>query len=636
MKRFFTLLIALLVVLQVFFIPAAASEWDQEEEPEDLLHSSVVHDLDVHTSTDLLALVGGSFGGDNIRGFEVFTAAYERVGNYYRFYIYLLERVRIRADYDSPRLVKVGLKNFSSNSTVYVDAPIISTGLAYMTTIYFDLPMTSPCFSRESDAFSIEIVSLQKCGIGWSDPVYEGYREKAGDSIVVSNLGLTFSYNDIMLVSKKSVPMLDVEVTLMCDRVSSDHVGIYNQLNTAAFILPDYFTDHYGTLVGCTFKYDLYHDVPMFVVEAPQYGALYSFLKGNVFNSSDFDLNFTPEPVFRNQARFPGDLHYNVNWWIFHITDVSYTKWGLNWFSPYFTFAVDEISHDADGGFDFTPEEALARWEYIKNHSAPPYALNSGGTYYHFEKTLHKTDLYNTVSAAEGLNWATQFSMYVLGFGRFVDDSIVDLPAIEHVESDPADMTDSTFEGGLYIDPYFKDTLADMYDDAEASNGLLTLLRYCLTPYAAAPVNSITAASTGTSYSCDGYIAVQDIIDDFVIISFEFEQVVTTYDGPELITTTTLVHSDPVSFVGGGESPESMLDQVTTDGFHLHFLSAPKSVWDWIKRIGLIVLAVVVLIVIYKVVTLIVSIASLFKHRRNDDPDPKPKKKRFRFFRRRR
>lgn len=628
MKKVFALLIAFLVVLQVFFIPVLADE-NHEEEPEDLLHSSVSHDLDIHTGADLLDLVGGTLGAGNIRGFELVSAAYERAGNSYRFYLYLLERKYVVGD---PTCFKIGLKNQSNNSTFYVDAALISSFGSNVYKVTFDLPMTSPCITRTTDSFSIELRSIQKVGRDWSDYVFEAYREQSGDSVVVSNLGLTFSYNDIMVVSMVTVPMLDLPVTLMSYRAPSDTLGVYNQLNTAAFIVPDYFTDHYGTLKKVSFQYDIYHDVPMFVVEKELSGSFYNFLRTSAFNSSDYDLDFNPAPAFKTNAVFPAEFVYNFKWWLWNYYTLNYADYGYISVSPYFVFAVDEINHSEDGKYDFTPEQGLQRFQFIKDHSAPPYTSNvRARELKHIEATLSKSDLYNTASAAENLSWYVEFAARLAGYGSFLDgNDIQEVQAIEHVESDPGLLSDDQFESGLYVDYYFKDTLSDLYGDAEDSGGLLTLLRYNITPYSAGLVNSVKNKNTNTSYSCDGYLLSQDIIDNFEIISLEFEPVTVGYDGPRLLTTTVLVHSDPQSYVGGGQSPDSMDSPWT-----LHFLSAPKSAFDWLKRIGLILVAVILVIVFFKVVSFFVAFVSLFRRRRSQEPDQKPKKKRFRLFGRR-
>lgn len=627
-KKLIAWLILVLVVLQAFFVPVFADGYD-EEEPEDLLHSSVSHDLDIVTSADLLQIVGGTLGADNIRGFQIVSAAYERAGNSYRFYLYLLERRVVVGD---PSCFKIGLKNQSNNSTFYVDATLISHFGQNLYKVTFDLPMTSPCITRTTDSFSIELRSIQKCGRDWSDYVFEAYREKSGDSVVVSNLGLTFSYNDIMVVSMRTVPMLDLPVTLMSYRAPSDTLGVYNQLNTAAFIVPDYFTDHYGTLKSVSFKYDIYHDVPMFVVETDFSGGLYNFLRTSAFNSSDYDLDFSPTPTFRSGAVFPAEYVYNFKWWIFNIHSLNYSDYGVFNVSPYFVFAVDEINHSEDGKYDFTPEEGLERFQYIKDHSAPPYTSNvRARELKHIEASLSKTDLYNTASAAESLSWYVEFASRLAGYGSFLDgNDIQDVQAIEHVQSDPGLLSNDQFEAGLYVDYYFKDTLSDLYEESEDSGGLLTLLRYNITPYSAGLVNSVKNKNTNTSYNCDGYLLSQDIIDNFEIISLEFEPVTVGYDGPRLLTTTVLVNSDPQSYVGGGQSPDS-----TDPGWTMRFLSAPNSGLDWLKRIALIILGVFVVIVLFKAITLIVSIASLFKRRKDPSSDEPPKKKRRRLFGRR-
>ena len=610
-KKLIAWLILVLVVLQAFFVPVFADEYD-EVEPEDLLHSSVAHDLDIISSDDLLDIVGGTLGADNIRGFQIVSAAYERAGNSYRFYLYLLERKVVVGD---PTCFKIGLKNQSNNSTFYVDAAWISHFGQNVYKVTFDLPMTSPCINRTTDSFSIELRSIQKCGRGWSDYVFEAYREQSGDSVVVSNLGLTFSYNDIMVVSMRTVPMLDLPVTLMSYRAPSDTLGVYNQLNTSV-----------------SFKYDIYHDVPMFVVEKELSGGLYNFLRTSAFNSSDYDLDFSPTPTFQSGAVFPAEYVYNFKWWIFNIHTLNYSDYGTFSVSPYFVFAVDEINHSEDGKYDFTPEQGLERFLYIKDHSAPPYTSNvRARELKHIEATLLKSDLYNTASAAESLSWYVEFASRLAGYGSFLDgNDIQDVQAIEHVQSDPGLLSNDQFEAGLYVDYYFKDTLSDLYEESEDSGGLLTLLRYNITPYSAGLVNSVKNKNTNTSYSCDGYLLSQDIIDNFEIISLEFEPVTVGYSGPRLLTTTVLVNSTPQSYVGGGQSPDS-----TDPAWTLRILSAPKSGLDWLKRIVLIILAVFFVIVLFKAITLIVSIVSLFKHRKDPSSD-KPPKKRGRLFGRRR
>ena len=628
-KKFIAWLILVLVVLQAFFVPVFA---DGEEEnvqyvEQSFSETSILQDFGVSSAAELKTLVGGSFGAGNSTKWEVLNAASERVGNNYRFFLFLMRRA---SSYGLSGVNKFDLvltvSNENGSGFLNVDSSVVSRADDYFIKVQFDLPGSSEYIQREGSSFRIELYSLKPHNV---NALQRGFVTQYESGVAESSVGLIFDANERPAQNIDRAEELKLNVTMMSERFStSEGLDQWKQLNTCAFIIPNSYFQRFGDLAVIRYVYDLYEDVPMLVLEkSTAVNAAYSHAVQTQrhYNSTPF----TVQKRVAHTGNHPGSHYYTY-------TNVDYSR--------YFIFPVDEI-HLQDGDpYDFTSSQAIDRYLGAKNiflssvlSDFPSFLKASNSE--HVNGSMTPDDTWSTISFADYLeeqNWLVHLIYRISLWGDIEDDSLDEVSAIKIVDSSLSDLTDDVIAETYFIDPVYADTLRSLSEFAVSSDGKLVLFRYCMTDYSVSSVHRMSY--DGSSYDVTGYVCKNAIIDNFEIINFDFKRVVMTPDGPEVIVTTVPVEMDPVTFIEGGQSGQALVDGVVDPwGTPFGFLKmSTGNAWDWIKRIVLIILAVVVLIVFYKVVTLIVSIASLFKHRRNDDPDQKPKKKRFRFFRRRR
>lgn len=624
-KKLIAWLILVLVVLQAFFVPvfAEGEEENVQYVEKSFSETSILQDFGVSSAAELKTLVGGSFGAGNSTKWEVLNAAYERVGNNYRFFLFLMRRA---SSYGISGVNKFDLVLTGSNSNgtgfLYVSSTVVSRADDYFIKLQFDLPGSSQYIQRSGSTFRIELYSLKPQNV---NALQRGFITQYESGIAESSVGLIFNPDQRPVQSLDRAEELKLNVTMMSERYSCDEgLSEWKQLNTCAFIIPNSYFQRFGDLAVIRYVYDLYEDVPMLVLKkSSTVNAAYS-------HAVQTQRHYNSMP-FTVQERY---WHPVVGANAFREVD----------FCRYFIFPVDEIHNQEGDPYDFSSSEALSRFASAKSI----FLSSNAGVFQSFLKasssqyvngSMTPDDTWSTLSFADYLdsqNWLVRLYYKLSVWGDFEDDSLDEVPAIQFVDSSLSGVSDDVIASTYLVDPVYSASLRSLSESAVSSDGTLVLFRFCLTDYKVTPISRLIY--DGVTSDVSGYVCENAIIDNFEIINFDFKRVVMTPDGPEVIVTTVPVEMDPVTFIEGGQSGPSLVDGVV-DSWETPFGFLKKSsgnAWDWIKRVVLIILAVVLVIVLYKAITLIVSIASIFKRRKDLSSDEPPKKKRRRLFGRRR
>ena len=346
-KKFIAWLILVLVVLQAFFVPVFA---DGEEEnvqyvEQSFSETSILQDFGVSSAAELKTLVGGSFGAGNSTKWEVLNAAFERVGNNYRFFIFLMRRA---SSYGLSGVKKFDLVLTGSNQNgsgfLNVESSVVSHADDYFIKVQFDLPGSSQYIQRSGSSFRIELYSLKPHNV---NALQRGFVTQYESGVAESSVGLIFNINERPVQNIDRAEELKLNVTMMSERYStSEGLDQWKQLNTCAFIIPNSYFQRFGDLAVIRYVYDLYEDVPMLVLEkSTAVNAAYSHAVQTQrhYNS----MPFTVEKRILHSGGHPGS---------------HYTTYSSVDFCRYFIFPVDEI-HLQDGNpYDFTSNEAFSHY----------------------------------------------------------------------------------------------------------------------------------------------------------------------------------------------------------------------------------------------------------------------------------
>lgn len=548
MKKFFAWLILSVVILQAFFIPVLADEEEPQYEAVSLWETDIYQDFGVSSLSELKTLVGGSFGAGNPSFFEILNVAVEEFGTYYNVFLYFINRAcDVDIQYFGWDLSGSGVP--SSYARYGWTVPDHS----FYKLVFRISKLDTDLYQLENDQLSFTIHSIGPCP---DQDTYLGqparYEEYVGGSCS-SYLTVSFDMASVSRGATDSVHFaqtfssenkLKLDVTMMSERFTSPVAYSFYQLNTAAFIVPNSYFEDFGYLRSVQYNYDLYADVPMLVIKKN----VASYFLGSSFNSSDSDYDFDPLP-YKHQhhsqkpvtvARSIPLTHPGLD--DFH--DYGPERSTFYDYARYFVFPVDSIENY--GGYDFSSVEALKRYDFYKDINCT--GLMGYSSKDHFEVDLTPDHVWSTLSFQDVSNWFERLISYgVWPWESLEDDSLDEVSAFDIVDSDPSSLTDSEFRTSLYLDPKYKETLHDLYEQAVSSDGTLVLMRFSLTDYS---IESINSLFLNGDFQCwtSGYICKNAIISDFDIIRIWFRPIADSPDGPSLYRTYKLISANP----GGG------------------------------------------------------------------------------------
>ena len=657
MKKFYALLIAVLVVLQVFFIPVLAdgeeqtSVFVQKSLAETTLQEDLLGDPDASDQDVENFVFGRSIHLNVYLQFEIFAAAYECNDFTYSFYLYLKNEDIYNIG--TPGSILYPLKDFElqlkrpdlpsggSSTPPYLDPnlndPFLtdidsSTLPAYHFNTYsatvvdntrhvakirLDLPSASPFILHpDSNTVAIDIDHIWY-RIWGCDPVYQEFEGGNYTSSLRIDFSTATASAPVRSVSSRmlshfatgfvaSEPVLHLDVSLMSDRFSSSSLESWYQLNTAAFLIPNKYVDQYGKYLYVHYTYGVYNDVPMIVFPASyNYSDLIEYVDFCV--SRQYPLSFFP--------------YYD------------YQK--LN-YCPYFVFEVDSINHSSDGGYDVSTSTLLSAWNSLKsNESSSDYqSVLRCSSYESFDIWKGPKDSYQTVSFSDAHGWWSWAFAGVWPWDTVVDDSI-DVPATELISrtSDLISLSagsDSNLSDNLFVDESEAYMLRSLASSALSGDSSLAILRYSLTDYhiySGEQPNSFYYDGHFHYEGQDGYLARNAIISQFQILEIGLSQEpYDTADIQSLILSGDIhlidVESDPQDYIGGLESGDHL-----KEGIIIRY-----DPWKWLKRLIAILVVFFVLVVVFYVLKFIGVFRSAFVRRHGDPPE---KRKRKRFFGRR-
>ncbi|MBP5428959.1 MAG: hypothetical protein J6Z04_06720 [Clostridia bacterium] len=627
-SKLFACLLLVMVVLQAIFVPVYASGIESggvSSYRETTIYEDFGMDPGSSSSDFESEVIGGSFSSSEPYVWEILTSCYERSFSKTSFFLYVFNR-----GYSSlTDSFSVTLTD-DDGSLYSVSADLIDW-TDHCAKICIDLVPSSSYIKTSSSEISIEVYSIT-CNGRSSRPYVEEL--DVGESN--ASVGLVYNVSTGKLSKRSIRESLDLNVTLMAERFSSGPTFFdYAQLNTAAFIIPDSYFERFGDLALVRYIYDLYSNVPMSVLKD---SAVVEQAVGSFFDPSDSDFDFSPRPVYRPYSGYylPFELRYTQKFLWFDVAHEDFSDFCS--FNRYFTFVVDDVIETGNGGYDFTPSEVLARYQFIKDNINPPYKNVLGAeTFQSFSEELSVDDSWSTESYSDYLDslsfWnqlAFKTASSLVLHGNVIDDSINDVPAIQIVSQDLSGMTDSQISETFYVDPFYSSDLRSLSVLADSSDGQLVLLRFCLTPYIAIPCNRLKLDDEWETV--EGYVCFNSIIDNFKIISFDFKKTVASDQGPVVITTTVPVNMDPVTFIDGGQSPGQLQDEFVDKWPNVlpGIFSKASSAFDWLKRVLAIVGVVLIVILLVKILTFIVSAVKFFRIRKNgsDNSDSMKRKNR--------
>ncbi|MBO4284060.1 MAG: hypothetical protein J5958_05500 [Clostridia bacterium] len=633
-KKLFACVLLVLVVLQAVFVPVSA-DGVESGGVSSYRETTIFEDLGMDpgsTSSDFESeVIGGSFSSSEPYVWEILTSCFERSYSKTSFFLYVFNRgYSSMTDSFSVTLADEAGYLFT------VSADVIDW-TEHCAKICIDLAPSSSWIHTTFTEISIEVYAIT-CNGRSSRPYVEEYEE----GVSTSNLGLIYNISTGKLVKRSLSETLDLNVLMMFDRFSSSDLYVWNQLNSCAFLIPNIYFERFGDLALVRFIYDLYRDVPMLVIERSN--KVDSFVS-SLFNMVDSDFSFSPRPFFVSQAHYLStpfeacDTDSGLGTTLLIRNDAWYD------YSRYFVFPVDSVNHSSDGDFDFTPGQALRRLDYVKDmreylgYSVSLQSLLKASSYEHFSCALSNDDLWTTTSFSDSLNWFEHLVFSVLPWTNLVDDSLDNLSAIEIVEDDPSDLSSSEISSLYKIDPYYADSFKSLWDKSVSSDSSLCILRYCMTDYTVYPADTWLEHGKNVPFAMtDGYVCKNAVIDNFQIISFDFNKTIMTDDGPTIVTTTVPVNMSPVSFIGGGESGDSLQDGIGISNgpspmnpFKGLFKAKDKAL-NWFKMIFAILGIVVIAIILIKLISFVVAAVRFFQIRKrgSDDPDSPKRRKRHR------
>lgn len=403
-------------------------------------------------------------------------------------------------------------------------------------------------------------------------------------SIVNGYYTFKYSLKDGIVQSSTQMDTLELQVTLVSERVSSSDANTYKQINTAMMLIPESYFDRYGEITLIEYIYTLYDKVPMLVTSSqhlydhilagdhPKVGYYYAGVDGQIYNS----------------------------------------------YVPYkeLAFKVDSIRKESGDYYDLTADEILTRFyeskdEYAESGSEQTFweyigaASISGGNH-----TVDQFDEIHTESYKDSAAW-WQKLMDGRVFGN-IDDS-VDLKALHVLEAVDLSLTDEKLSETYCIDEAFIPAFRALAKKCKLGYRLV-LMRYLVTDYTvydcaffSDPDGKGTLINPNHNIDIINgcYVAQNAIIEDFQILKIVYEKKDTVGN-----VTRTVIYpdNDKQDYVEPPESGDALKDDTTET-----LEEKLQRLWDYIKSLGETIRKVCLAIVICIGVVLVLRVITLLR-----------------------
>ena len=389
----------------------------------------------------------------------------------------------------------------------------------------------------------------------------------------------------------------ELDVHLSASRYSkANTTTIYNQLNTAMFLLPKQFFNDWKNIVEIVYQYRLFERVPMLVTECERDDLI---AEGEFFNF------YEPEDLFK-----------------FQVAEGAYTfgRWSKqDAMKDVFMFFVDEIKNGDLGVPELTNDECIARYQralslydtYCETVNGPPISL---GSFLAAENevplSVYKRgpdDFVTSDSYADSLTGFEKFLSNLFGI-KYEDDS-VNVPAIQTADQSHLKMTDEEIKKTYAIGDNGLAQFKELLSGTNAADYTLVIFHFKETEY------FVSAASAWHEH--DQFLIFEDweifpeetyycenaIIDDFKIIEINMGDKENIHMIPIAMETMT--------FIEAPQSPD-LLNPIVLPNFGNWWKKIKSGMGNLLTVLRVIVFVVIVVAVVWLVLKLVGVVKSIF------------------------
>lgn len=380
---------------------------------------------------------------------------------------------------------------------------------------------------------------------------------------------------------------LDVHQTYWRSETSTLGEGHQNQLTSVYFAVPNSYFDKYGVLQAVKAGWNEQKTAPVVVVDNKTVAdGLYSQIG---ISDSAID-NGTGYGFYHKEISLQGITSCNC----IYNADTPLLSVQGNKIDPLGYAFYDKEITVADIG---VPGEDLKKHIQDKNYVDWLFwsTVDKGRTKGYQEQTIYADELLDLKSYGVSHDWFATWLKYTLK-GVEVYKEYEDIPPIyEVIESDVASSkTDAVISDSLYVAEHDVSALRSAYTSAVNADSKLMLFRFAATDYYHEDLTHFF--ENGKKVDCNGYIAQETVFLGFDVIALTFFQ-----NG---VSTVIPVVSDSQDVVPDITSPN---------------LSDDKTDWSWVKRLVMMIAALVLLVICWKpLLTVIDAVMDLF-HNANVD-----------------
>lgn len=616
----------LVLALQLFsvFLPgitAAAAEADAVVETTvevSLSKTKIVDDLkkdSLGNPVDLAELypLDQTYGTEDAR---IIATHAQANGDSYDFYIYVYVPAGAGSAISGKFTLNLGIKQYSfggqtlfeaPNKTVSKTAKVIDAtetivkyrvGLSaseYAAARVTEIDPSSGLYTSvnrvELKVFEITYDTYALTGsIGYTSVIYNAISEsiEGGNSrsSLVFNLG-----NNGQFVSGTKLETLELDVHLSASRYSTSDPSMYDQINTAMFLIPTRYLEQWKQIAQIHYQYAIFDRVPMLVTECDRSDLMTGDRWFYLYGEEDGGV---VDGVFGKQMSLMGSP----------IT-ASFGRWPTDKNAKeLFLFYVDQIAGDKKDIPELTDAECISRYLSLKelygltpsnNKLMGEVAAVIGAGSYSATKEYTKTldDWYETVSFEDSLNGLSKWLLNVFGYS--VEDDSVNVKAIQTASIEDLAKTDDELKQMYALGDVGVGQLRELLTETVGfgESQTVVVFHYLKTNYYVENAeywlkDQKLGLQLWNDFSDDTYYCEDAIIDDFKILQIDFG---------ETELSCLPISMQTMTFIQAPESPDKLDPTVFDGGLWKGFGGAVEALWQTVRMI-LVVLVVVILVIV--------------------------------------